>query len=124
MGFQTMRLPAMPPKHLPPGCAFEADDILRANGLPDQNSRVLGWWFWVFPERHQRLVDGVDDRRNVSQCDLVLLDVLADDLNHQWRGNLRGRVITHRHVLPLVCLSRIKRTQLTPLRPPAPAVRP
>src|SRR5262249_46264097 len=100
MSFQTMRLPEMPPKHLPSRSAFEADDILRANGLPNRNSRILGWRFWGFPERHQRLVDGVDYRRNISNRDLVLLDVLADDLSHQWRRNLCGGIVTHRHVLP------------------------
>src|SRR5215469_8967744 len=66
-----MCLPKMSPKHLPSRSTFEADDVCRANGLPDRNSRSLRRLFRRFPERNQRQIDGVDHGRNVSKRDLI-----------------------------------------------------
>jgi len=71
------------PEHFSPSPALQAYHIVGSNGLADRNSRVLGGRFRRFPQRRQRLVNGVDESGHVGERDLVLLDIAADDLSDQ-----------------------------------------
>jgi hypothetical protein len=79
-----VRVPKVPTQHFAPPTAFKAHDIVGANRLADRDSRAAFWlWFGSFPDCKQRLIHRVDERRYVSERDLVLLDVAADDLSNQ-----------------------------------------
>ena len=84
LGRQSVTGPDMPPKHLPTPAAVQTHEVLGTNRLPDGNSGgAILPWLRRFPGCCRGQVNGVDQRRNVGWCDLVILDVAADDFSDQ-----------------------------------------
>ena len=74
----------MTAQHFPTPPAIQAHDVLGADRLPDRDCWVSLWLrLGCCPDRQQRLIDRVDERRYVGWRDLVLADVSADDLSDQ-----------------------------------------
>jgi hypothetical protein len=73
----------MPTQHMPPPTAFEANNIVASNRSPDRHRWGRRLRFERFPQRQQRLIDRVDERRHVRWWKVVFLDVTAYDLGNQ-----------------------------------------
>jgi hypothetical protein len=77
-------VPKVLAQHLGPLSAFQTDNVVWADRLPDRNSRgAILLRLRSFPGCEKGSVNNVNERRYVGWRDLVLLDVTADDFSDQ-----------------------------------------
>jgi hypothetical protein len=97
----------MSPQGYPAPPAFEADDVIPVNGLPDR----YGWLSLRLCGSAQRFKRPVDPRDEVGQIrgrDLVLCEIAADDLGDQWfegRGSRAFVCCVHKRSARFLCFA-------------------
>jgi uncharacterized protein (DUF2236 family) len=102
----------VPAKHLPPPAAFQAYDIVAANGSPDRHRRGslgLDGFSW-FTEAGKRLVYSRDQRGDLVRPDLIAPNVCGDNLRGEFSIDRLGWLFVRHVILPSVSLEMSQST--------------